>query len=46
MYLYWKKKKLLQTQQAKFNQTWHKSALGKGNWKLYKYRIRSSSKGR
>jgi hypothetical protein len=29
-------KNLLQNQQAKFNQTWHKSSLGKGNSKLFK----------
>ena len=43
--LYWTNL-LLQNQQANFNQTWHKSSLGKGNSKLYKSRARSFSKGR
>jgi hypothetical protein len=30
MYAYIEKKILLQNQQAKFNQTWHKSYFGKG----------------
>jgi hypothetical protein len=37
---------LLRNQQANFNQTYYKSSLGKGNFKWYKSRARSSSKGR
>jgi hypothetical protein len=33
MYIY-KKKNLLQNQQANFNQTWYKLSLGKGNSKI------------
>jgi hypothetical protein len=32
--LYWKN--LLLNQQANFNQTWHKSSLGKGNYEVFK----------
>ena len=31
-------KNLLQNQQANFNQTWHKSSLGKGKLKFFKLR--------
>jgi hypothetical protein len=37
---------LLQNQQVSFNQTWYKSSLGNGDFKLYKSRARSFSKGR
>jgi hypothetical protein len=36
---------LLQNQQASFNQTWYNSSLGNGDFKIFKYRARSSSKG-
>jgi hypothetical protein len=39
-------KNLLQNQQANFNQTWYKLSLGEGDLVLFKYRARSSSKGR
>jgi hypothetical protein len=43
--VYIEKNLLLQNQQAKFNQTWYKLCWGHGNYKLFKLRARSPSKG-
>jgi hypothetical protein len=38
--------RLLQNRWANFNQTWHKSSLGKGDSELYKWRTTPFHKGR
>jgi hypothetical protein len=40
------KKDLLKNEKANFNKTWYKSSFGKGDSKLFKLRVKSSSKGR
>ena len=46
IHVYIEKNLLLQNQQANFNQTWHKSFLGKGDSKLSKGKGLLISKGR